>query len=221
MTQFKTILMTAAILAAPSIAFAQIDTGAVTDKLKDKAVGEVMDNLTTDDAVTAGKTLLKGGSKEDAAIAVVKGRAEDKVESMTGTDVDLDDLSKDGMIEAGKDVAMEKAKGSATKYTNGASVGGVSTGGVLDAGKAMAEEKVKNSATSYGDKAAGGLRQLIQNLRRLGLQRLIQNLQQLDLRRLILSLQQPGLQQHTLSLRPQRRLLTAHQVQKMQVTEHA
>ena len=51
---------------------------------------------------------------------------------------------------------MEKAKGSASKYTNGvSSVGGVSTDGVLDAGKAMAEEKVKNSATSYGDKAAG------------------------------------------------------------------
>jgi len=115
-----------------------------------------MDNMTSDDALTAGKTLLKGGSKEDAAIAVVKGRAEDKVESMTGADVDLDDLSKDGMIEAGKDVAMEKAKGSASKYTNGVpSVGGVSTDGVLDAGKAMAEEKVKSSATSYGDKAAG------------------------------------------------------------------
>ena len=156
MTQFKTILMTAALLAVPSIAFAQISTSTVTDAVKDKAVEGVMDNLATDDAVTAGKTLLKGGSKEDAAMAVVKGRAEDKVEGLTGTKVDLDDLSKDGMVEAGKDVAIDKAKGSATKFTNGVpAVGGVSTDGVVDAGKDIAMEKAKDSSTSYGDKAAG------------------------------------------------------------------
>ena len=156
MTQFKTILMTAALLAVPSVALAQISTGDVTDQLKDKAVEGVMDNLTTDDAVTAGKTLLKGGSKEDAAVAVVKGRAEDQVENFTGTKVDLDDLSKEGMIDAGKDIAIDKAKSSATKYTNGVpAVGGVSADAAIDAGKDIAMEKAKGSATDYSDKAAG------------------------------------------------------------------
>ena len=156
MTQFKTILMTAALLAVPSVALAQISTGDVTDQLKDKAVEGVLDNLTTDDAVTAGKTLLKGGSKEDAAVAVVKGRAEDQVENFTGTKVDLDDLSKEGMIDAGKDIAIDKAKSSATKYTNGVpAVGGVSADAAIDAGKDIAMEKAKGSATDYSDKAAG------------------------------------------------------------------
>ena len=110
-------LITAAVfIAIPSFASAQVSTGALTDKVKDKAVDTVLDNATTDDALIVGKTLLKGGSKEDAAIAVVKGRAENKVEGFTGTNVDLDDLSKDGVVDAGKDVAIEKAKGSATSY---------------------------------------------------------------------------------------------------------
>jgi len=117
-----------------------------------------MDNMTADDAMTAGKTLLKGGSKEDAAMAVVKGRAEDKVESMTGTKVDLDDLSKDGMKDAGKDIAMDKAKGSATKYmgqsTEADSDVSMSKDGMMDAGKDMAMDKAKSSSTTYGDKAA-------------------------------------------------------------------
>jgi len=153
----KSIALTAAaaFIALPTLAFAQIPTGALTDKVKDKAVDTVLDNATTDDALTAGKTLLKGGSKEDAAIAVVKGRAENKVEGLTGTKVDLDDLSKDGMIDAGKDVAIDKARGSASKYTNGVpSVGGVSTGGVQDAAKDLAIEKAKSSATTYGGNAA-------------------------------------------------------------------
>ena len=144
MTQFKTILMTAALLAVPSVALAQISTGDVTDQLKDKAVEGVLDNLTTDDAVTAGKTLLKGGSKEDAAVAVVKGRAEDQVENFTGTKVDLDDLSKEGMIDAGKDIAIDKAKSSATNYSDKAAGSATSYG-----------DKAAGSATSYGDKAAG------------------------------------------------------------------
>lgn len=160
MTQFKTILMTAAFLAAPSIALAQIPTGAVTDVVKDKAISGVMDNLTTDDKITAGKTLLKGGSKEDAAMAVVKGRVNDKVDGLTGG-LSTDDLSKDGLIDAGKAMAVDKAKGSASTYTDGVpSVGGLSTsdlstGSAIDAGKAIAMEKAKSSATNYGDKAAG------------------------------------------------------------------
>ena len=155
MTQFKTILMTAAILALPSVAFAQIPTGAVTDVVKDKAVETVMDNLTADDTITAGKTLLKGGSKEDAAIAVVKGRVDNKVEGLTGG-TSVDDLSVDGALDAGKTMAVEKAQGSASTYTGGVtSASDLSTDGLLDAGKSMAVEKAKGSATSYTDKAAG------------------------------------------------------------------
>lgn len=127
MTHFKTVLMTAAILSMPSVAFAQLSTGAVTDQLKDKAVQGVIDNATPDDALTVGKTLLKGGSKEDAALAIVKNRAEDKVQGFTGENVSLDDLSADGLMKEGKDIAVEKAKGSATTYT----------------------DKAKGSATSY------------------------------------------------------------------------
>ena len=150
MTQLKTILMTAAVLAAPAVAFAQVSTDAVTDTLKDKAVEGVLDNLTTDDALVAGKTVLKGGSKEDAAVAVVKNRAEDKIEGVTDTKVDLDDLSKEGMIDTGKDIAVEKAKGSASKYTDGApSAGGLSTGSAIDAGKSVVIDKAKGSASTY------------------------------------------------------------------------
>jgi len=89
-------------------------------------------------------------------VAVVKGRAEDKVENFTGTKVDLDDLSKEGMIDTGKDIAMDKAKSSATKYTNGVpAVGGVSADAAIDAGKDIAMEKAKGSATDYSDKAVG------------------------------------------------------------------
>ena len=150
------LIAVAAFLAVPSLATAQSSTGALTDKVKDKAVDTVLENATKDDALRAGKTLLKGGSKEDAAKAVLTGRAEDKVEGLTGTKVDLDDLSKDGMIDAGKDVAVDKAKGSATKFINGApAAGGSSTGSVKDAAKDIAIEKAKSSATSYGDQAAG------------------------------------------------------------------
>ena len=69
---------------------------------------------------------------------------------MTDTKVDLDDLSKDGMIDTGKDIAVEKAKGSASKYTDGApSTGGLSTGSAIDAGKALAIDKAKGSASTY------------------------------------------------------------------------
>jgi len=138
MRQYKTLLMTAAILALPGVAFAQISTDAVTDAVKEKAVDTVLDNVTTDDAMTAGKTLLQGGSKEDAALAVVKGRADDKLDAMTDGAVSMDDLSsKDNMIDAGKDVAMEKAKSSATTYTG------------------TAAEKAEGSSKTYSDKAEG------------------------------------------------------------------
>ena len=159
MKKLTALIATAAILALPSAAFAQLSTDALTDKVKEKAVDTVMDNMTTDDALTAGKTLLKGGSKTDAAKAVIAGRAEDKIESMTGSKVDLDDISKDGMMDAGKAMAVDKAKGSATKYidkSSGAVPAAVmSKDGMMDAGKEMAMEKAKSSATTYTDKAKG------------------------------------------------------------------
>lgn len=156
MTTFKTILMTAAMMAVPAAAFAQV--GAITDQVKDKAVDTVLDNATTDDAIVGGKAMLKGGSKTDAAVAIVKNRGNDKLESMTGG-VAVDDLSKDGVMDAGKEIAMDKAKGSATTYTDGASLGGVSAGdvsqgGVIDAAKGSATtyatDKAPSSATTYG-----------------------------------------------------------------------
>ena len=161
MKKLTALIATTAFLALPSAAFAQLSTDVLTDKVKDKAVDSVMDNLTTDDAITAGKTLLKGGSKTDAAKAVVAGRAEDKVESMTGTKVDLDDLSKDGLMDAGKDVAMEKAKGSANKYIDtssgetASSSTTMSKDGLVDAAKGIAVDKAKGSANKYIDTSSG------------------------------------------------------------------
>ncbi|MEP3655247.1 MAG: hypothetical protein ABJO36_10160 [Litorimonas sp.] len=133
MTHFKTILMTAALMAVPSVALAQVSTDAV----KEKAVDSVMDNMTTDDAIIAGKTMIKGGSKEDAAKAVVKNRAEKKIESMTGG-VSMDDVSKDGVMKAGKEMAedkmMDKAKSSATTYTDKSKTHGMSD---MEKAKAM------------------------------------------------------------------------------------
>ncbi len=144
MKNLTALFVTAAFIALPAAAFAQVSTDAVTSQVKDKAVDAVIDNMTSDDALTAGKTLLQGGSKEDAAIAVVKGRAENKIEGLTGTAVNLDDVSKDGMIEAGKEIGMEKAQGSASTYGDKA------------AGSAKTySDKAAGSATTYGDKAAG------------------------------------------------------------------
>ena len=84
MTHFKAALIVAACFALPTFAVAQIPTGGLTDKVKEKAVDTVIENATTDDALTAGKVLLKGGSKEEAAIAIVKKRANDKVEGIVG-----------------------------------------------------------------------------------------------------------------------------------------
>lgn len=112
MTPFKTILMTAAIMAVPTAAFAQSSATSAKDYAKDQAadaaVDAVMDNATTDDLMVAGKTMIKGGSKEDAAIAVVKNRVDDKIDGLTDGAASMDDLSKDGMMDAGKDMAKDK-----------------------------------------------------------------------------------------------------------------
>ena len=149
MTRLKTILMTAALVAVPSVGLAQVSTDAVADQVKEKAVDTVMDNMTTDDAVIAGKTMIKGGSKEDAAVAVVKGRVNNQVEGITGG-ASMNDLSVDGAMDAGKTMAMDKAKGSSTTYTNGVK-SGHSVEGAMDAGKTMATDKTKGSSTTYTD----------------------------------------------------------------------
>ena len=145
MTHFKTFLMTAALMAVPSFAVAQISTDAATNAVKEKAVDSVMENMTTEDAVVAGTTMLKGGSKEDAAIAVVKNRADAKIEAITGG-VSVDEYSTDGVMDAGKDMALQKATGSATRYTDGVSPSDVSGAGGLEAGKAMALEQARAKA---------------------------------------------------------------------------
>ena len=113
MTQFKTILFTAAaVLALPGAVLAQVPTDAATTAAKEKVLDKVMDNMTTEDAMIAGTTMIKGGSKEDAAIAVVKNRADKKIGAIMG------DVSPDNLTEAEKakqrDEAlarsMEKAK---------------------------------------------------------------------------------------------------------------
>ncbi len=116
MTALKTILMTAAMLAVPAAAFAQSSATSAKDYAKDKAVetavDAVMDNATTEDAMVAGTTMIKGGSKEDAAIAVMQNRVDGKVDSMTDGVKSMDGMSKDAV--------MDKAAGSATTYTEGA-----------------------------------------------------------------------------------------------------
>ena len=122
MTHLKTILMTAAMMGVPGAAFAQSSATDATDYAKDKAVDAVMDNATTEDAVVAGTTMLQGGSKEDAAIAVVKNRVDNKIDGMTDGMVSMDDMSTDGMMDAGKEMAkdkmMDEAAGSAKTYTD-------------------------------------------------------------------------------------------------------
>lgn len=153
MTTLKTILMTAAMMAVPATAFAQI--GGITDTVKDKAVDTVLDNATADDGLIAGKTLITGGSKEDAAIAIVKGRVDNKVDGLTDG-VGVSDLSKDGVVDAAKGsattYASDKAAGSATTFTDGVSVGGVSAGdvasGAVSSGGVVGA--AKGSATTYG-----------------------------------------------------------------------
>jgi len=146
MTHLKATLLTAAVLAIPFSAFAQISTDKVTDEVKTKAVDTVLDNMTTDDAITAGKVMIKGGSKEDAAKAVVKDRIEDKLDNMvgdkTGNMISTDDLSKNDLMTVGKemakDKAMEKASGSSTTYK--------------DKAESVMTDKAHGSAKTYGDK---------------------------------------------------------------------
>ena len=158
MTHFKTILMTAALMAVPSAVFAQDAADMATEAAKEKAVDSVMDNMTGEDAVVAGKTMIQGGSKEDAAIAVVKNRADAKIEDITGG-VSVDEYSKDGVMDAGKELAQDKMmqkaqgsattyenKGSATTYTDGVTAADVSAAGGLEADKAMALEQARAKA---------------------------------------------------------------------------
>lgn len=119
MTSFKTLLAAAALIAVPSAALAQVPSG-LTDKVKDKAVDTVIENATTDDALTAGKVILKGGSKEDAAVAIVKNRAEQKLDGVVGDKLDGvtggDVPSSAKVYSDPKGAAVDAAKGSATTY---------------------------------------------------------------------------------------------------------
>jgi len=138
MTSFKTLFVAAALIALPSAAFAQVP-GALTDKVKDKAVDTVIDNATPDDALTGAAVIFKGGSKEDAAVAIVKNRAEKKVEGIVGDQVGniagggvVGDIVSGNAPSSAK--VYEEAKSSATTYK---------------------EPKPQGSSTVYSDGAKG------------------------------------------------------------------
>ena len=138
MAQFKTLLITAAILALPCAAAAQIP-GGLTDKVKDKAVDTVIDNATPDDAVTGAAVIFKGGSKEDAAVAIVKNRAEKKVEGVVGDQ--LGNVAGGGVVG---DVVSGQAPSSATIYDEAKS-----------SATTYKEPKPQGSSTVYSDGAKG------------------------------------------------------------------
>lgn len=133
MTHFKTILLTAALIAVPSATFAQSSATNAQDYAKDKAVETVLDNATGEDAIVAGTTMIKGGSKTDAAVAVVKNRVDNKIDTMT-----------DGAMDDAKDMAMDKTQGSSTTYTDGVPKETV---------QEMAAEKAPGSVMTYSDEA--------------------------------------------------------------------
>ena len=140
MTPFKTVLMTAAFVALPCAALAQIP-GAITDQVKDKAVDTVIENATADDALTAGSVIFKGGSKEDAAIAIVKNRGEKKIEGVVGDQVG--DLANTGTV---KDALSGEVPSSATVYDD-------AKGSATTYAKDKANEA--SSSTVYSDGAKG------------------------------------------------------------------
>jgi len=142
MTHFKAALILAVGLALPSVAIAQISTGA-----KEKAVETVIENATADDALTAGKVLLKGGSKEEAAIAIVKKRANDKIEGVVG-ETASDAISENGLsTDTAIAVGKEKLGGVASSYGSGAA-GAVSSFG---SGTSGAETESKTLTESAKD----------------------------------------------------------------------
>ena len=145
MTPMKTILLTAAMMAVPAGAFAQSSATTAKDYAKDKAVDTVMDNVTAEDAIVAGTTMIKGGSKEDAAIAVVKNRVDGKLDGMTGGAVSMDDMSKDGMMDAATDMAKDKMMDKAEGHSSATSYGDKAAGAV----KTMTD-KTPSSAATYG-----------------------------------------------------------------------
>lgn len=112
MKLLKTIMMTTAVMAVPTAAFAQFSIGSITDVAKDKGTQTILDNATGGDALNAGTTLLKGGSREDAAVAVVKGRADKRLDNLTGG-VSGNDLSRDGLISTGASIGSNQLGNSA------------------------------------------------------------------------------------------------------------
>ena len=138
MTSFKTLLITAAIAALPCAAAAQVP-GGLTDKVKDKAVDTVIDNATPEDAVTGAAVIFKGGSKEDAAVAIVKNRAEKKVDGIVGDQVG--NIAGGGVVG---DVVSGNAPSSAKVYDE-----------AKNSATTYKEPDPQGSATVYSDGAKG------------------------------------------------------------------
>jgi len=156
MTYLKTVLMTAALIALPCAAVAQIP-GAITDTVKDKAVDTVLKNATKDDALTAGTVIFKGGSKEDAAVAIVKNRAKKRVDGVVGDQLGGVVGSQTGSSSGG---IANQIGGVVGGGGIGSQVGGVIGGGGIAnqvggvvSGQAPSSAKVyegaKNSSTTY------------------------------------------------------------------------
>ena len=112
MKLLKTTMMTAALMAVPTLALAQISVGSLTGAAKGKAAQTVLKNATPADTLTAGSTLLRGGSQEDAAVAVVKGRANQRVQGLTGG-VSANGLSTNGLLGSGTSIASSRLGNSA------------------------------------------------------------------------------------------------------------
>lgn len=143
MHQFKTLLMAAAISALPCAAAAQL--GGLTDKAKDAAVDTVLDKATPQDAITGGSVIFKGGSREDAAVAIVKNRAESKVEGVVGDRVGgITGGSSGGIAGQVGGVVSGGAPSSATIYNE--AKGSATT---------YQEPKPQGSSTVYSDGAKG------------------------------------------------------------------
>ncbi len=123
MTQFKTALITVAVLALPFAATAQIPTDGLTDKVKAKAADTIIENATKEDAITGAAVIFKGGSKEDAAIAIVKNRAEKKIEGIV--DDQIEGVSTGEAPSSAK--VYDAAKGSSTTYQDKAPDAGSAT----------------------------------------------------------------------------------------------
>ena len=146
MKLLKTTMIMATLMAVPTLALAQISVGSLTGAAKSKAAETVLENATGGDALNAGTTLLKGGSREDAALAVVKGRADKRIDNLTGG-VSTNDLSNGGLLDSGKSIVSNRLGRSETTNVIPKS----SSKGVLGQASGVIGSSSKTSLPNLGD----------------------------------------------------------------------